>query len=249
MMIRVPQFRYPGSKAKLARELVKLMPQSGRRYVECFAGLANVYFRAVQTLKYESFWLNDIRTAEWLKAVKRSGHNFRMDYSDDLRKLYDKYKAIYLSDNRTDQSVIVEHYLGFNGGFYEASGSRVRYSGGPSAFGFQMNVKNASHLLHTTDTRITDYDYTKVLEELGEGDFLFCDPPYRGCNVGGYGPNDLDYYHLFDLLKKARFSWMMTHYRDELFERELWKPDTSFNVKSFSKLREEFVWTNYLTKK
>jgi site-specific DNA-adenine methylase len=48
--VKVPQFGYPGSKAKLAKQIIELLPPSGDRYFEVFAGRANLFFRVAQQL-------------------------------------------------------------------------------------------------------------------------------------------------------------------------------------------------------
>jgi D12 class N6 adenine-specific DNA methyltransferase len=58
----IPKFRYQGSKGRLARRIARMLPPSGRRYVEPFAGRGNVYFAVAQLLDYEFFWLNDTST-------------------------------------------------------------------------------------------------------------------------------------------------------------------------------------------
>jgi hypothetical protein len=65
----IPQFSYPGGKAKLAKRIVELMPPSGDRFVEVFAGRANVFFRIAQELDYRRFWLNDINTYPFLLSL------------------------------------------------------------------------------------------------------------------------------------------------------------------------------------
>jgi site-specific DNA-adenine methylase len=77
---QVPQFSYPGGKAKLARHIVPLLPSTGNRFIEVFAGRANLFFRVAQTLNYQKFWLNDIATYPFLlglcayKAKEALGH-------------------------------------------------------------------------------------------------------------------------------------------------------------------------------
>jgi site-specific DNA-adenine methylase len=67
--VQIPQFSYPGGKAKLAKRIVALLPAIGKRYVEVFAGRANLYFAVAQRLNYEEFWLNDIATYHFLVGL------------------------------------------------------------------------------------------------------------------------------------------------------------------------------------
>jgi site-specific DNA-adenine methylase len=65
----VPAFAYPGGKAKLAKHIIRQLPAGGERFVEVFAGRANVFFHVAQLLNYRSFWLNDISTYPFLLSL------------------------------------------------------------------------------------------------------------------------------------------------------------------------------------
>jgi len=69
----IPQFSYPGGKAKLAKTIVELMPPSGDRFVEVFGGRVNLFFRVAQELDYRRFWLNDINTYPFLLSLSSYG--------------------------------------------------------------------------------------------------------------------------------------------------------------------------------
>jgi hypothetical protein len=65
----IPQFSYPGGKAKLAKRIIELLPLSGDRYVEALAGRANLFFRVAQEFDYRRFWLNDPNTYPFLLSL------------------------------------------------------------------------------------------------------------------------------------------------------------------------------------
>jgi site-specific DNA-adenine methylase len=67
--IPIPQFGYPGGKAKLSKRILPLLPPTGKRFVEAFAGRANLFFAVAQRLNYERFWLNDIATYPFLLGL------------------------------------------------------------------------------------------------------------------------------------------------------------------------------------
>jgi site-specific DNA-adenine methylase len=72
MSISIP---YPGGKSRLARTIVSFLPVRGRTFVEPFAGKGNVFWTAAsQGLKFREWWLNDIATSRFFKAVKQAGH-------------------------------------------------------------------------------------------------------------------------------------------------------------------------------
>ena len=76
--VAIPQFAYPGGKAKLAERIVALLPPAGERFVEPFAGRANVYFAVTQLLNYKKFWLNDTQTYRFFIALWSHGARHSM---------------------------------------------------------------------------------------------------------------------------------------------------------------------------
>lgn len=69
---RIPRFAYQGGKGKLATRIIPLLPPSGKRFVEPFAGRGNVYFRVAQRLDYKEFWLNDPYMFRFFEALQHS---------------------------------------------------------------------------------------------------------------------------------------------------------------------------------
>ena len=72
MLPPVPRFTYHGGKGKLARRICSLLPPTGKRFVEPFAGRGNIYFFVAQRLSYQKFWLNDHYTFRFLTALRHS---------------------------------------------------------------------------------------------------------------------------------------------------------------------------------
>lgn len=76
------------------------------------------------------------------------------------------------------------------------------------------------------NTRITNYDYQKVLETEGKDIFLFLDPPYYSAEKSGlYGKRGhlhkgLDHEKLANILKQINHQWLMT-YDDSDYIRNL----------------------------
>ena len=53
----------------MAKVIAPLLPPTGERYIEAFAGRANLFFRVAQRLDYKEFWLNDISTYPFLLGL------------------------------------------------------------------------------------------------------------------------------------------------------------------------------------
>jgi site-specific DNA-adenine methylase len=73
-MSQSPSIAYPGGKARLAEEIIALLPRHGRNYIEPFVGRGNLFWSAASAgLKYERWWLNDIATIPFFHAIKEIG--------------------------------------------------------------------------------------------------------------------------------------------------------------------------------
>jgi site-specific DNA-adenine methylase len=68
----IPRFAYQGGKGKLAKHIIRLLPCSGKRLIEPFAGRGNVYFHVAQRLDYAEFWLNDPYMCRFFVALMHS---------------------------------------------------------------------------------------------------------------------------------------------------------------------------------
>ncbi len=68
----IPRFAYQGGKGKLAKHIIRLLPSSGKRFIEPFAGRGNVYFHVAQRLDFNEFWLNDHYMCRFLMALMHS---------------------------------------------------------------------------------------------------------------------------------------------------------------------------------
>jgi site-specific DNA-adenine methylase len=91
-MGKAPTIAFPGGKARLAQEIVALLPQHGRTYIEPFAGRGNLYWSAVSAgLKYEKWWLNDIATIPFFRAIKEIGHAIQVP--EHNRDEYERQRA------------------------------------------------------------------------------------------------------------------------------------------------------------
>ncbi len=66
----IPTFGYPGGKTRLRKRICALLPPTGVRFIEPFAGRMAVTLAVSQLLNYKRFWLNDLQTYNFLLALK-----------------------------------------------------------------------------------------------------------------------------------------------------------------------------------
>ena len=99
-------FRWPGGKAKLAGEIISHLPKSGRKFIDLFAGRANIILRAIESgYQYEEWIANDIGTFKFLNALKTHGRTFRVQ-RDKSPQEFDHLK--YLAHRDDPYALIIE---------------------------------------------------------------------------------------------------------------------------------------------
>jgi site-specific DNA-adenine methylase len=237
-----PTFSYPGGKAKMAKLLVEMMPESGRAYVEPFAGRANVFWVAALELNYKEWHLNDIRTADWFACIRDYGHDVVVPECNRME--YNKRLADF--KNGCPYARMLEPYLTYSGAGFGAGGYRSNKKGGSTQGGFQQSIQMAQHILHATGATVTSADWKEAVAGLGADDFVYFDPPYLDCNVTAYRPSDLDHMELVHHLLEAPYRWMLSEYDQPLYRDALGVPCLQKKAKTrHGAAREECLWKNF----
>jgi site-specific DNA-adenine methylase len=110
MSITIP---YPGGKGRLARFIISQLPKQGRSYVEPFVGRGNLFWAATEAgLQYDKWWINDIVTIPFFRAVKHAGHMLKVPIR--CRAEFERQRQASLSGDST--AILLEPYLTFSGG-------------------------------------------------------------------------------------------------------------------------------------
>ena len=230
-MIKSP-LRYPGGKSRAIKHISPLVPKFDE-YREPFVGGGSVFVYLKQRYPNKRFWINDVyenlyhfwatcqtqtddlilQIRNW-KAEYKNGkelHRYlkeNIDSFDNLRKA-----AAFFVFNRITFSGTTESG-GFSNGAFEK-----RFT--------ESSIERAK-LLSTIlpKTKITDFDYQKVIEAEGENVFIFLDPPYYSARKSAlYGKNGklhtgFDHHRFAETMKSAKHKWLIT-YDDSSFIRDL----------------------------
>lgn len=176
-----PLLRWAGSKKKLLPLLLAAVPEDANRYIEPFAGSAVLFLR----LRVEDAILGDLNRSlidtyrivqRYPRAVWERASQFGSSPED-----YYKVRAVprerLNAFDRAAQFVYLNRYC-FNGVYRTNRAGQFNVARGkghlfmPSLEAFQAFAE----LLRVAELRCSDFE--EVLEEAGNGDFVYLDPPY-----------------------------------------------------------------------
>lgn len=189
----VPQpIPYQGSKRQLAPVILPYFPHKVHRLVEPFAGSAAMSIAASSRGMAGSFWLNDAHAplmALWQEIVARP-HTLATDYATlwneqlgQERTYFDKVRDRF---NKTAAPVdflyllarCVKAAIRYNAeGRFNNTPDNRRKGARPDEM--RQRLMRASALFQGK-SRLTDWDYKKVLANCTNQDFVYMDPPYQG---------------------------------------------------------------------
>jgi site-specific DNA-adenine methylase len=252
-MSQSPTIAYPGGKGRLAQEIIALLPKHGRTYIEPFAGRGNLFWSAASAgLKYERWWLNDIATMPFFRAIKEIGHV--VEVPEHNRAEYERQRE---ASKRGDPvAALLEPLLTFGGGGYFCSGFRGDHRGGASSPAYQRTLRECHRIMKETKPRLSALDWQEMkLKELGPEDTVVLDPPYPTTDVRSYSGATVDYEQLVDTLLQAKFRWLLCGYVHPALHRlgnPFWAKEVRFlyftdrEVRKFGEERRiECLWRNF----
>lgn len=258
--------RYPGGKTRAAAMLVENMP-SYSEYREPFVGGGSVFIKAKQTNPDAKYWINDLLfdLYSFWNEIKFN-KDAVITIVKELKKRYDDGKDLYkyLIDNRqlfSDTEIGAAFFI-----LNRITFSGTSWSGGYSQSAFEgrftdSSIKRAEEISSLLqDTKITNYDYSYLLQAEGDDVFIFMDPPYYSAAKSALYGNNGDLHKWFDHerfaedVKKCKHKWMIT-YDDSPYVRELFKDykiipfDLMYGMRNVSKNSEmigkEILIKNY----
>ena len=240
-------FTYSGGKMKLAKHILPFMPHSGRIYAEPFAGLGNLYWKAALILQFDEWWINDIRTAPFFRTL--GTHGSSVEVPARSHEEFVRQKAAFALSDPT--AILLGPYFSFNGGFY-AQGERQN-KGSITASSYEGRLRMAHSIMTFTQPEITAVDWKLAVADLGPRDFVYFDPPYKGCKVHGYRADDIDHEELAEELTRAPYRWLLSEYDHPVYARlgkPFWRKEVQLRTTNFRDdggkgRRMECLWRNY----
>ncbi len=189
----VPQpIPYQGSKRQIAPMILLHFPVTVSRLVEPFAGSAALSIAVAARRRADRFWINDAHAPLiklWGEIVRRPdalADNYAALWNDQLgreREYYDMVRDRFNKDHvpadflyLLARCVKAAIRYNANGKFNNTPDNRRK---GARPAEMRRRVCHASELLRKR-TRLTSWDYKKVLDECTEEDLVYMDPPYQG---------------------------------------------------------------------
>lgn len=218
-----------------------MIPESYERYIEPFVGGGALFFN----LQPKKAIINDINE-ELILSYQAIKNNY-VELMEKLNK-YSKNHSEELyykerSKNYKKEINIATRFIYLNkscyNGLYRVNSSgkfNVPFNKSKTINIYeQKNIENINYLLNNNDVSIKNIDFTKVLDQTKEHDFIFCDPPYdtdtnqfTSYSEKIFGKKEQ--LKLADKLKELdnkNIKWMLTNH-DTNYIKELY---SEFNIK------------------
>jgi hypothetical protein len=204
-------------KAEMRDWLIEHFPKKGRVYCEPFAGRANVFFQMALVAKFDQWWLNDIRTADFIKALAHVHPN--LIPASVTKRAAAAWKQRAVDGDITALALDAE--LTYCGIGFAQGGTVTAMASSP-----RSRIEKARILMNRTGPRVTSFDVLKVMEwpHWEAEDFVYFDPPYSAIDVGAYGTDDVNHERLLSRLAAAQYRWALSNYEDPLYVEALGPP-------------------------
>lgn len=220
IIIMRPFFGRIGGKSRLAKKILKLIPQHSK-YIEPFVGGGSIYWALPPTAKDV---INDIdkNLIVGYKLLKNSNTDVTAYI---IPKNIKQMQTFVNSDNynRNEDKLLKTLYMSTNTYSNSGSGKLYKFISGRTKLNKLTDYKE-----RMKNTTILNTDYKSVIKKYdSKTSFFFIDPPYENSD-GLYDNADINYVELRDILMRLSGFFMLT-INDSKYIRETFK---MFNIKA-----------------
>lgn len=187
--------RYPGGKSKAVKTLSKWYPSNFNEYREPFIGGGSMAIYTAQAYPGIPIWINDLYVPlynfwiqlrdngeELSERVKKEKQNMldqetKEDQDEFAKDLFNRYQSEIDTYNNLEKAVafFIMNKCSFSG-LTENSTFSVQAAHSNFSLVGAEKLKKFSKLIH--NWKITNIDYSQVMNSDGEDAFVFLDPPY-----------------------------------------------------------------------
>ena len=183
---------YQGSKRQIAPLILRYFPPNVSRLVEPFAGSAALSIAVAARGLAGRFWINDAHSPLiqlWQYIIHRPevlAEKYAQLWTDQLgreREYFDEVRSRFNERHEPAEFLYllarcVKAAIRYNanGEFNNTPDNRRKGARPPE---MRRRISHASTLL-SKRTLLTSWDYKQVLNECGQDDIVYMDPPYQG---------------------------------------------------------------------
>lgn len=187
--------RYPGGKSKATKTLAPWYPETFKEYREPFIGGGSVAFYTTQAYPDIPIWINDLyvplynfwvqlrdngeELSDRLREIKDKVSDFGTQDEKDKahRELFNQTKGDINTQDGVERAVsfFILNKCSFSG---LTENSTFSVTASRSNFSFIGIEKLKSYSKLMKNWKITNIDYSEVMNAPGEDVFVFLDPPY-----------------------------------------------------------------------
>ncbi len=217
--------RYPGGKQKAIPQIAHYIPKKFKEFREPFVGGGSVLFYVLQKYSMLPCWINDFNQelyCFWLQVKTNLPELVDQVWrikqeAKDGRALFNR---LVLADTSTmsptERAVrfFVLNRITFSGTIEGGGYSNASFEGRFT----ESSIKRLSDLSgYLKNTRVTNFDYSVLLQESGEDVFIFLDPPYlsktRSKLYGRKGDlhTCFDHHRFSRLMSECQHQWLITY--------------------------------------
>ncbi len=267
-----PPIKLIGAKTRNRRTLYERFP-SHKTYVEPFLGTGGVLLGKPKVEleivnDFDPYVINFYRYVQLFQITLFTYIQKQLERitEENAKTLFEEWKVRLVSTQspfmRAANYYLINKHC-FNGIIRFNEKGECNSSWGKATTGRGLLTKEWMNLINSRikETYLFCADGLDLIEDIvnqppGEDLFMFVDPPYRDCQTVYRGKkfSDADQVKLRDLLKAAKFKWMLT-LNDDQFVREIYN---DFNIYSHQinyncsntpagrGLKPEVIITNYI---
>lgn len=225
MLVKSP-LRYPGGKSKALNQIVEFLPESFSEFREPFVGGGSVFIYLIQKYPNLKIWINDLNPELYL-----FWHSAQFDLAQlvvEVRKIKNKFtdgKLLFkeltsvdinnLSDLERAVRFFVLNRITFSGTVESGGFSQEAFHKRFTVSSIERLEKLANIL--TRNIKVTNLDYSHLLNAVGKDVFLFLDPPYFSATKSKlYGKDgnlhtSFEHERFAETLKQCPHRWLITY--------------------------------------
>lgn len=239
MSKETPGFRIQGGKSHIRDWVVGHLPRSGNRYIELFAGRANVFFLARQRLMFQQWELYD-KDASFLLALQTSN-------LDELPTFVTKEDFLYYRESDEPVAALLAPEITYAGnGYARGNGFSPQYRYEK----YRDRCQAGQDLLRGIKIQTAHWEAFDF-GGLTDQDLIYLDPPYLD-TIATY--ENIAHFKLVGILNELKTPWVLSGYNSDLYDRHL-KHARKFDyprnlqlvaaAQGFRKDTIEVLWRNF----